>query len=459
MWTRERQQEGAYNTVFPKAAMLLRTMTGLMRRQGVVRADGPRKPVEQPEARAAQERRLRLARQRLAEVFTPARPLPGNSFHLHGAKTDDVFVGRKAERERITRALIEDRLHVLIYGERGMGKTSLANVVVAEVQAADFIVVRHLCSAGSTFDSIMHAIFQDLPRLSSGAASAHAVMPVNASTYASQLPPSGLRPADVVSRLAPFRRLRLVFVIDEFDRVTDENTRTAMADVIKQCSDTRAPISFTIIGVSGSSEQLIGSHPSIQRCLLRLPLPLLEDRDVARIAARSELAGLACPNAMRRAIAQLTRGVPYMAQLLSLRAGQAALEEARLEIRGRDLITSVEAAIAEADPRLHSLYAEISDGERDGAALGVLQAAAIGSRDAFGHFCVTREGRWLRVAGLRADAAAWQKLCDAGAVRQVAGTQPDFFAFTEPMLAPFILHRAVLARQNTPVPAGAEGWL
>ncbi|MGG5817702.1 ATP-binding protein [Falsiroseomonas sp. HW251] len=402
-----------------------------------------RRAAERPADTAQQRARtMRAARDRLALVFTPSRPLSGAGVQLR--EDDSAFIGRRAERDRIARALIEDRVHVLIHGERGLGKTSLANLAVARAQTEGYQVLRHVCSAESDFDSILRALFQDLPR--AFVAPAQPGAPPRREPVS--LPDFRLTPAEVVARLAGFRRLRLVFVVDEFDRVQEDATRTAMADLIKQCSDGRLPLSLVLVGVSDDAEKLIGRHPSIQRCLARIALPLLADEEAAQIAARGEQAGLEVPAAVRATIARLARGVPYMAQLLSLRAGQAALDAGRTEIRGGDLVAAVDAAAVEADPRVQLLYGAATEGERDTAALAVLRAAASSPRDGFGNIHAIREGNGVLVGGMRADAATWKRLIGRGALRPQPGADPGLHAFGHAMLAAFVLHRAILSRHR-----------
>jgi histone H3/H4 len=386
---------------------------------------------------------LLLARQHLTDIFTPARPLSGRSFHSQGGRGGSPFIGREAERERILRTLIEDQAHVLIYGERGLGKTSLANFAVAQAHAAE--VVRYVCSADSDFDAIMRGLFHGLPRVFGGP------RPVGSGPRhdaVSLLPPHPLRPGDILGPLGSLRGFRLIFLIDEFDRVVSEGARTAIADLIKHCSDRGMPLSFMIIGASDSAEELLGRHPSIQRCVTRVALPLLSDAEVEQIVARGEKAGLNFPASARTCIAELARGVPYMAQLLSLRAGQAALDDGRTTIRGSDLIAAIKAAAVEADPRTQILYDTITRFEGDMAMLGMLRAAAVGTRDEFGRFGVSRDGSSLRVAGVRADPAAWQRALDSGAIRAARGGGLDLYTFSEAMLPQLVLHRAVLAQQE-----------
>src|SRR5229473_2109553 len=73
------------------------------------------------------------------------------------------LLGRAPELRRILQALQEDRAHVVLYSERGRGKTSLANLVVESLRRSGSIVARHTCEAGTSFDSLMRGLMHDLP--------------------------------------------------------------------------------------------------------------------------------------------------------------------------------------------------------------------------------------------------------------------------------------------------------
>jgi ABC-type molybdenum transport system ATPase subunit/photorepair protein PhrA len=60
-------------------------------------------------------------------VFQPRTPITGK----------DLFAGRWAELTDISDAVHQAGLHVAIYGERGVGKTSLANVVSPTIWTLD----------------------------------------------------------------------------------------------------------------------------------------------------------------------------------------------------------------------------------------------------------------------------------------------------------------------------------
>ena len=390
-------------------------------------------PDAAPDPEVARRRRLVLARQRLSEIFTPSGPAA--SAEEAGDADRGSLIGREAEREQILRALVEDRMHVLIHGERGMGKTSLANFAVAQLRRADFLLARHVCAAGSGFDTILGALIGELRHAAAARDPA----------LAARLPARPLPPMEARAALEALGEVRAVLVVDEFDRIADDATRVAFADLLKYCSDRRLPLSFLLVGVAETTGQLLGGHPSVQRCLARLPLPLLADAEIERIVARGEAAGLSVPPPLRRAIATLARGMPYMAQLLSLRAGQAALAEGRMDLRGEDLRAAIDAAIAEADPIAQTLYDRVTAGGRDAAMVQLLRAAAAGARDAFGRFAVGSSPTGFRVAGIAADPAAFRRALGAGAIRPVP--QSSLYAFGCTLLPPLVLLRTVQERR------------
>ena len=390
---------------------------------------------------------LPTVRQRLAETFTPSRPLSGLP-HRTGQSLVPIF-GREAERARAVRVLMEDHAHLLIFGDRGLGKTSLANVVVEQVQSAGVVVARHVCSVEDDFDTIMRRLVAELPSLRMGVVTDIARPGISEEKL---LPESALRPADVLDGLAHFRRLRLLLVLDEFDRIADQQTRSYMADLLKQCSDRHLPLSFLIIGVSDSAEQLIGQHPSIQRCLSRIALPLLTDADLDGIVMRGEDAGLTIPAPARACITRLSLGLPYMAQLLALRAGQAALAASRTTVEGADILAAINAAATESDPSVQEFYQRVTSGEQDTRMLRLLRAAATGNRDAFGHFKVDGADRRTVdpiVAGAPVDRATLARALDVGAIRRVPNAPSSRYAFGAAMLPHLVMQRLVLTGLRT----------
>ena len=97
---------------------------------------------------AAMRAKLRLA-------FTPSQPVNDRR----------MFAGREDVLRTMIRAIEDQRLHAVLYGERGIGKTSLLHMLTEAAHEARYIVVYSSCGANTTFDEIFRAAAADIPLL------------------------------------------------------------------------------------------------------------------------------------------------------------------------------------------------------------------------------------------------------------------------------------------------------
>lgn len=211
-----------------------------------------------------------LRQQALREAFTPTQPQ--RSFRR--------IAGRKTELLRILQAIAQERAHVVLYGERGRGKTSLVNLVAAAASSYGYMVGRYACAFDNDFDLIIRGLARDLPQ---AMLAVPAVEDDSLEGCEAGLPAGRLQPRDVALFPGRLAGQHLLLIVDEFDRVLDESTRTRFADTIKQVSDRGAAVSFIILGVSDSLEELLGRHPSIQRNVIGVQTPLLSDAEIDEI--------------------------------------------------------------------------------------------------------------------------------------------------------------------------------
>src|SRR5947209_120579 len=89
----------------------------------------------------------------LSKGFTPGSPINDSA----------LFAGRKEERRDIMQAIRQTGQHVILFGERGVGKTSLANILGRELgQLPGVIALRVNCDRDDDFSKIWHKVFGEI---------------------------------------------------------------------------------------------------------------------------------------------------------------------------------------------------------------------------------------------------------------------------------------------------------
>ncbi len=370
-----------------------------------------------------------------ARAFTPTQPKLGRR----------QIVGREPELARILQALGEDRAHVVLYAERGRGKTSLTNTVVETLRRGEVVVARHTCDADSTFDSILRGLMRDLP----ASLRAVAIGAAEGEGCEQVLPDRPLRPGDMVALPQRLAARSLACVVDEFDRVEDPATRTRIADAIKQLSDRDADLLLLIVGVSDNLDQILGQHPSIQRNVVGVHLPLFSDEDVSLLVAKgARESGFRFPPEIVAGVTVLARGMPYMAQLLALRLVQAAAARDGTLVSAADLATAIAGLLADANPRVLVLYSDLTLHGQDSERVTALRRIATAPQDAWGRLSVVEsEQGQVRIAGLLVPQGCWARL-QAAQVLHAYGAGSGLFVFAERSLMHHVL---LLAAQQEEV--------
>jgi Holliday junction resolvasome RuvABC ATP-dependent DNA helicase subunit len=340
-------------------------------------------------------------------------------------------------------ALREDHAHVVLYSERGRGKTSLANLAAESLRGMSSIVARHTCEAGTNFESLMRGLMHDLPpsllavRSGPEGISRHNV---EADGCEAVLPSGELRPRDIVTLTQRLNCRDLIFVIDEFDRVEDTETRERLADTIKQLSDQDVSLQFFIMAVAENLDQILGQHPSIQRAVVGVHLPLFSDHDVALLITRGgRETGLNFRADVVAHVTVLARGMPYMAQLLGLRLSQVAIERGDTTIVMKDLLVAVERLIDEGNLQVLMLYALLTDHGRNAEMVQALRRVATAPQDLWGRLQVLdAPSSSVTIGGRSITAQCWERM-QAVHVLQSAMPGSGMFVFGERALMHHVL--------------------
>src|SRR6266566_6918036 len=105
------------------------------------------------EGQMALEDKLKL-RVEANKVFNPSAPVDERA----------LFAGRVAQIGQLLDAISQRGQHALIYGERGVGKTSLANVLRPWLEAIgeSVLALRVNCDGSDTFTTVWRKIFSEI---------------------------------------------------------------------------------------------------------------------------------------------------------------------------------------------------------------------------------------------------------------------------------------------------------
>jgi Cdc6-like AAA superfamily ATPase len=367
------------------------------------------------------------------DTFTPTRP----------KRTAELFFGRSQQLRRVIAAIEEERAHVMIYGERGSGKTSLANVLAEKACDAGYMVLRFACSAETAFEDISRSFLRQMP--------ASLVRGDTSRDTLDQLLPaqSGLFELALL-----FKRIagkHVILIIDEYDRVISEDAKGKLAELIKHLAG--APVTLVMIGLAETVDQLLGKHPSLQRAILAVPMPLMTWQEVDGIIAAGEMkSGLRFDAAARRAIADFAQGLPYHAQLLCLFAAHSAARRRSSRVEREDLRYAIQCSVDRAEARIKQAY-DMAIGRRENASFGeVLFYAARCGTDDFGSFAAAD----VVIAAARSSTKAPSLLSLQYALKKLTGPERGSvlrrvlrpggwrYQFSSQMLRHYVLCRAAL---------------
>ena len=301
--------------------------------------------------------RFNKARLTLRDVFTPAQPVTERS----------KFAGRLAVLARLIEILEDQRSHVVIYGERGIGKTSLVHILADIARESRYLVVYASCGAFSSFEDIFRTVLREIPQLY-----LRDIDPTELGEHQGSL--ADRLAADVDARglgelLAQVTGTRVIIILDEYDRAESDQFRQSVAELIKNLSDRAARVQLVLAGVASNLQQLVGYIPSIRRNVIGLPMPRLsseEVRSLIRIGERS--AGVEFDAEAIVTIETLSNGSPYLVRLVSHHASMHALDAERMRIELTDVWAALDKVVDESagriDPRLIAAVEPALEGSR-----------------------------------------------------------------------------------------------
>lgn len=378
----------------------------------------------------------------LSKVFTPHRPIDLPEF----------LSGRLPLLYRAIDAVNTEGLHVIFFGDRGTGKTSIAKVLGALVQEPGRSDGRRVltasCNSTDDYTSIWRRVFQEIllaPRQLGFSADRQEMATHRMADF------DGTDPNDVRLMIQSLPN-PAVIVIDEFDRIpTHTDARRLMADTIKLFSDTGVKSTIILVGVADSVGELIAEHQSISRNVAQIAVEPMSTTELADIIRKGyDRVGLTYADSLPRQVAELSQGYPHYTHLLGLWAGRRALEANHDGVTDTDLAHAIPAALENATGGVQQEYASaVASSQPDALFEKVLLACAQASKDSLGKFSATDVRAPLRrIMGRDILTGAYQshlaKFCEneRGPILKKSGKRRSYrWRFVNPQVIPYIILR------------------
>ncbi|MCA8892722.1 MAG: ATP-binding protein [Hyphomonas sp.] len=261
----------------------------------------------------------------ISRHFTPSKEI----------SSVEKLKGRESELLTIRRALPSQGRHVFIFGDRGVGKTSLAVTSAFLHNDSSSLPIYVLCGEGMTFFEVIQAIANATVPLDeriknqkqSGALNlklpdalgGFGVGGKFSNESATELPrPGNINEAlDVLRYVASKRTGRTVIIIDEFDRIRDKTQKNLFAEFIKNVPTLSDDVKLIMCGIGQNVDDILGAHPSAGRYFEPVPVQKLHHDDLwSIITDAADEAGIKIPELMLRRIGIVSDQFPHFVHLL-----------------------------------------------------------------------------------------------------------------------------------------------
>lgn len=361
--------------------------------------------------------------------FSPSAPI----------NRTDLFAGRIDQISSVLAAIMQRGQHAVIFGERGVGKTSLSNIifdVLVLSGKSEFQLARYNCGVSADFGSLWRSVLKQLT-----------VSDVEETVTLETFLPDNPGSEDIREVFQRARVASLV-IIDEFDRVVDPNTTALMADTIKSLSDHSINTTLLLVGVADSVDQLIAEHQSIERALVQVKMPRMAINELNEIVDKGLVkCNMTILPEVRDKIAHVSRGLPHCTHLLAVHSALMAIRDGRTEIGWDDINAGAHKAVENQQQTIINAYELATHSPRKNIFKEVLLACALAPTNELGYFTTGDLRRALKViTGKVYDIPQFSRhlkdFCskDRGPVLHERGQAKRFrFRFVNPLMEPFIL--------------------
>lgn len=376
----------------------------------------------------------------IGQLFTPSTPI----------KLAELFAGRQGQLKQLIDAVAEPGRHAVLYGERGVGKTSLSQILEYVVPRGVHSIIhsRKSCSPEDNFETIWRKFFRDLKFSQDIDGEMHA-------TTLDQLYTDNITPDDILRETNRFPTNTIpIFIIDEFNEIHDDGkTARLLANTIKALSDDGVTATIVVVGVGDSVTELFQEHGSIARCTEEVLMPRMSHAELREIVdKRLGQLGMKIEEDARWKIVILSRGLPTYVHRLGKHAATRAVNDLRLVITEDDIDASIDEILTGSLQSLRDNYEKATASNQPGNLFKeVLLACALARSDDAGYFApaAVRDplekilARPMTIAQYQNHLTDWHTDKRGKILQRIGEARTYKFRFAEPTMQPYVLMKGI----------------
>lgn len=324
----------------------------------------------------------------IENAFLPAREITDSK----------IFAGRVTAVENAFRALISEGANLAIYGNKGIGKSSLARQIIKIANGENELLKKHDISHEGRLDFLAVYLacggIQDIPSLLSTLLTSNqclgdwiydipkakrVIESIQPEISAAVFTLSGEKKTEKISEKAiseheimtvftnvadeiaksGIARDGLLIVADEFDQITN---RSGFATFLKSLATNVPSVRFCLVGVANDIQTLMKEHSSADRLFAgaMIDLPPMDPNELNEIidnAEKSIKSTITFDTSARNSLVDFAKGHPYMIHLIGKFALRAAHVNQVKIISSQGIEDSLsEIATRNGDPILEGRY-------------------------------------------------------------------------------------------------------
>ncbi len=363
---------------------------------------------------------------------------------------EDLFAGRLAEVGKMLRTVMERSKHIVLFGEKGVGKTSLSNIFWKRYHKTlqSFVVARVQAGPQDNFSSLW---IRALEELKASAVSTGRADLVNINAGYEVITPSEIRRE--LEKCSP--NALPIIIIDEYDKIRDEDAKILTANLLKEFYDFSISTTVLLVGVAEDISQLIEDHNSLDRALIQIPLHRMTQQELKEIIdKRASRTPIKFSNDAIWTIVVLSRGLPFFTQTLAKHAAINAARNERVNVTNDDVEAGMEQLIEDIETSFKDAYRVATRSNQANNFQESLLACALAKTDDEGFFTANNVLEpFCSIMKEKKQIAHFEKhlrrfSSDEGGniLIKRGGDRKQRFRFYDPMMQPYVIIRGIQSK-------------